>query len=91
MTIKRIHVNQHVIKRNNKIDITHKDAAKGMEPPLTCKNSQVNHYGYEIIINEHTKIIYRPEKPLSCGAKVWIETTEPVTILTKRDGLVKME
>jgi len=22
-----------------------------------------------------------PDKPLSCGAKVWIETTEPVEII----------
>ncbi len=90
MTIKRIHVNQHVIKRNGKIDIDHPDAAKEFEPPLTCKNSKENIYGYEIQINDHTKIIYRPQKPLSCGAKVWIETTEPVTITTK-NGDVKME
>ena len=90
MTIKRIHVNQHVIKRNNKIDITHPDAVKEFEPPLTCKNSKDNNYGYEITINEHTRIIYRPDKPLSCGAKVWIETTEPVTIKTK-DGDVEMK
>jgi hypothetical protein len=23
-------------------------------------------------------VIYSPDKPLSCGAKVWIETTAPI-------------
>jgi len=25
--------------------------------------------------------VYSPDKPLSCGAKVWIETEEEVTII----------
>jgi hypothetical protein len=27
------------------------------------------------------KIIYRPDNPLSCGAKVWIETDNEINIL----------
>lgn len=26
-------------------------------------------------------VVYRPDKPLSCGARVWIETTEQVVVL----------
>jgi hypothetical protein len=26
------------------------------------------------------KIVYSPEKPLSCGAKVWIETNEKIVL-----------
>lgn len=68
-----IHVNQHVIKANRKNG--------ECNPVLTCKNYKENRYGHEIVINEHTRIVYRPDKPLSCGAHVWIETTEPVEVL----------
>ena len=67
---KVIHVNQHIIKRNAKTG--------EREPVITCKTYKDNSYCNEVIINNHTKIIYRPDKPLSCGAKVWIETTEDV-------------
>ncbi len=65
-----IHVNQHIIKRNAKTG--------EQMPPLTCKTYKSNDKCSEIIINKHTKVVYRPDKPLSCGAKVWIETTEPI-------------
>ena len=67
---KVIHINQHVIRRNNKTG--------EREPVITCKTYKDNIYCHELVINEHTKVIYRPDKPLSCGAKVWIETTEEV-------------
>jgi hypothetical protein len=66
-----IHVNQHVIKSNRK---------KGeLEPVLTCKTYKTNTYAHEAIIrdadgNEVARVVYRPDKPLSCGAHVWIET-----------------
>ncbi len=63
---KIIHVNQHVIKANRKY---HK-----CDPPLTCKTYKSNQYGSEIIIEGLSRVIYRPNKPLSCGAHVWIET-----------------
>ena len=74
MIMKRvIHVNQHVIKRN---------AKKGeKKPPLTCKTYKGNSKCMEISINDHTKVLYRPSRPLPCGAKVWIETTEDVTCI----------
>jgi len=27
-----------------------------------------------------SKLVYSPDKPLSCGAKVWIETDSEITI-----------
>ena len=65
-----IHINQHKIKSNAKTG--------SREPVITCKTYKDNTYCHTVIINEHTKIIYSPDKPLSCGAKVWIETTEEV-------------
>ncbi|QDP58546.1 MAG: hypothetical protein Unbinned8138contig1000_10 [Prokaryotic dsDNA virus sp.] len=72
-----IHVNQHIIKSNSK--------KKENEPVLTCKTYKTNDYAHEAIIYgqdglEAAKVIYRPNKPLSCGAKVWIETQNKIEI-----------
>lgn len=76
-----IHVNQHVIRRNGK----ETDASKH-EPPLTIKTYKENRKGMEAIIydddgREVARVVYRPEKPLSCGAKVWIETGNEVEVV----------
>jgi hypothetical protein len=67
---KVIHINQHVIRKNNKTG--------EREPVITCKTYKDNTYCHEVTINGPCKVIYSPDKPLSCGAKVWIETTEEV-------------
>ena len=75
-----IHVNQHIIKSNRK---------KGeVEPVLTCKTYKTNPYAHEAIIrdadgNEVARVVYRPDKPLSCGAHVWIETQLDVETIKK--------
>jgi len=69
----KIHVNQHIIKRNAKTG--------EREPVLTCKTYKENIYGHEVIIKGPSKVVYRPDKPLSCGAKVWIETEDEVVII----------
>lgn len=72
----RIHVNQHNIKAN----------AKGAEKPvITVKNYKENRLGNRAVIldklgREVAKIVYRPYKPLPCGAKVWIETELEVEV-----------
>lgn len=73
-----IHVNQHKIKSNRKTG--------GREPVLSVKNYKSNQYGSRASIfdgngNEIAKIIYSPDKPLSCGAHCWIETELEVKIL----------
>ena len=65
-----IHVNQHVIKSNAKHGKN--------EPVLTVKTYKSNDYAHEVDINGPSKVIYRPNKPLSCGARVWIETQAEV-------------
>ena len=68
-----IHVNQHIIKANRKNGTT--------EPVLTVKTYKANEYGHEVTIEGPSKVIYRPDKPLSCGAHVWIEADyEDVTV-----------
>ena len=65
-----IHVNQHLIKSNAKHGKN--------EPVLTVKTYRSNDYAHQVSINGPSKVIYRPDKPLSCGARVWIETQAEV-------------
>lgn len=69
----KIHINQHVIKRNAKTG--------EREPVITCKTYKDNQYGHEVIIKGDCKVVYRPDNPLPCGAKVWIETEGEIKIL----------
>ena len=66
-----IHVNQHIIKRNAKTG--------EREPTLTVKTYKSNTYAYQVEIHGPSRVVYSPDKPLSCGAKVWIETESEVT------------
>lgn len=75
-----IHVNQHIIRSNGKTGSN--------DPVLTCKTYCSNEYAHEAVIYddlgvEVAKVIYSPDKPLSCGAKVWIETKNTVKTFTK--------
>jgi hypothetical protein len=73
----KIHVNQHVIKRNDKTG--------SRDPVLTCKTYKDNKYAHEVDVLGPCRVIYRPDNPLPCGAKVWIETESGVTIYEKRN------
>lgn len=72
-----LHVNQHNIRANS----------KGANlPVLTVKDYKKNRRCNEAIIKDNNgdivaKLIYRPDKPLSCGAKVWIETELDVEVV----------
>jgi hypothetical protein len=75
----RIHVNQHVIKRNAKTGEN--------EPVITVKRGRSNTYAHAVEILGPSTVIYSPDKPLSCGAKVWIETeSEVITVRSPPDG-----
>jgi hypothetical protein len=50
------------------------------EPVLTIKEGRTNTYCHEVDILGPSKLVYRPDKPLSCGARVWIETTAAVRL-----------
>jgi hypothetical protein len=69
-----IHVNQHVIKDNAKTG--------DKKTVLTIKTYKSNTYAHEVAIKGDSKVVYSPDKPLSCGARVWIETQAPVEILS---------
>ena len=67
-----IHVNQHKIRANKKHGTN--------EHVLTIKESKSNTYCHEVDILGPSKLVYRPDKPLSCGARVWIETDAEIKI-----------
>jgi|TARA_R110000822_G_scaffold285895_1_gene407261 hypothetical protein len=69
---KKIHVNQHVIRSNKKNNENN--------PVLTVKTYKDNVYSNEVQILGESTVMYKPNKPLSCGAKVWIETDAEVVI-----------
>lgn len=66
-----VHVNQHIIKSNLKTG--------AHEPVLTIKTYKGNRKGQTAIIQynglEVGRFVYSSDKPLSCGARVWFETT----------------
>lgn len=68
-----IHVNQHVVKANAK--------SGEVNPVLTVKTYKENKYAHEVNILGESKIVYSPDKPLSCGARVWVETQAEVEII----------
>ena len=84
---KVIHVNQNKIKSNHK--------SGNREPVLTVKGygkkkngdfyktHRSNDYCHEAYVSGPCKIIYSPDNPLSCGARVWIETESEVICLVK--------
>jgi len=69
-----IHVNQHAIRRNLKTGET--------KPCLTVKCGRTNTYAHTVEITGPCRVVYSPDKPLSCGARVWIETDGEVIPVT---------
>ena len=67
-----IHVNQHIIKANRK--------SGERTPPLTMKSYNKNIKATEISIDGKARGIYSPDKPLPCGAVVWIETDDDAIV-----------
>lgn len=77
-----VHVNQHKIRNNKKTGAN--------DAPLTIKSNKGNRYAHQANIvdangNILASIVYRPNKPLSCGARVWIETYNKVVALVEPD------
>ena len=74
--IARIHVNQHVIKANAKYGENN--------PVFTIKQGGKNTYAYNVKVVGEMELVYSPHKPLSCGAKVWIETRGDIKVDNKK-------
>ena len=75
---KVIHINQHKIRDNIKKD--------KIDPVITVKTYKSNDYCHEAVIEGPCKVVYSPNKPLSCGARVWIETDSEVRCITSSES-----
>lgn len=68
-----IHVNQHKIKSNRKNG--------ERDHVITVKSGKRNRYTSGVVLvddlgREIAKVVYRPDKPLACGAECWIEAKD---------------
>jgi len=72
--LKRIHVNQHMLRANRK------NPKSTPQPPLTIQTSLGSIRASTVKIDGASELRYEPENPLSCGAHIWIETMEPVLL-----------
>lgn len=70
---KRIHINQHVLKKNLKEGAS--------EPPITIKVGSENIYASGVAILGPSVLRYSPHKPLlSCGARLLLETNADLEV-----------
>ena len=81
--IARIHVNQHVIKANAK--------SGERNPIFTIKQGGKNTYATRVKVVGEMELVYSPDKPLSCGAKVWIETRGDIVLDKPSDTKVSID
>ncbi|NER26368.1 MAG: helix-turn-helix domain-containing protein [Symploca sp. SIO1C4] len=70
-----IHVNQHAIRQNKK--------REDHLPVISIKKGNSNIYGHEVKINGPCRIVYQPNLPKPCGARVWIETLSNVEVINR--------
>ncbi len=71
--MKIIHINRNVIQQNAKRDVP--------LPVCRVQDGKTTRYAMEVQINGPSRMVYRPDDPLSCGAKLWIETDADITLL----------
>lgn len=73
-TIKRIHVDKHIVAANRKHGRN--------DPAITVQTSKGSQKCYAVDIQGPSEVI-QSETPLKCGARVWIETKAEVEIFSK--------
>jgi hypothetical protein len=70
----RIHVNQHAIRANRKDG--------GHRPVISVKTYRSNRYAHGVVIHGPSRLVYRPDRPLPCGARLWLETDAQVELVS---------
>ena len=71
--MKIIHINRNIIQQN---------AKNGTSEPV-CRVQEGNKVSYcmRVKILGPSEMIYSPDKPLECGAKLWIETEAELELI----------
>lgn len=77
-----IHVNQHRIRRNIRACPSEREAV------FTVKQGRTNRYANSVALVAGgatvATLVYQPDKPLSCGARVWLEVGSGVEVVLDR-------
>lgn len=79
----RIHVSQPAIRQNQKN--IRNQSGDGYAPAISCKRGKENVYGHGVRILDANgslvaEVVQPKNKQLSCGARVWLETRNPVEV-----------
>ena len=69
----RIHVRRDIIAKDRKAGTS--SPAIGVETTGMRKR-----YGRRVTVNGPLTFVYRPERPLKCGARAWAETNAKVVV-----------
>ena len=65
--ITTININSHEIKKNIPKN------PEEREPPIKIVQKKEKHYVHQLEIPVPCRLVYNSDKPLECGARVWIE------------------
>ena len=71
--MKIIHINRNTIQRN---------AKRGESNPVCrVEENGIVRYCMEVDIKGPSRLVYRPDAPRPCGAKLWIETDGEIEMI----------
>ena len=70
--IVRIFVNRNHLTANTKDG--------GNRPVVSVKTETGTEWVHEVEIDGPSRLVYRPNDPMPCGTRVWIETEAPVRV-----------
>ena len=74
--MKIIHINKNIIQQN---------AKRGKSNPV-CRIEEdgLVRYCMEVDIKGPSRMVYRPNEPRPCGAKLWIETDSDIELIGEK-------
>lgn len=72
-----IHVHQGRIRANIKA------APEAREPPIIFRHTRTgrSQYANSVEIDGPCRLVYSPDQPLACGARLWVETDAEIRVL----------
>jgi hypothetical protein len=73
--MKILHVHQQRIRANIKAEPADR------LPPIILIEGKARRYAHSVEIHGPCRLVYSPDKPLSCGARLWISTDAEVEII----------
>jgi hypothetical protein len=66
----RVYINRHVIAANKKHD--------ARAPPISVAKGRRITRGTTVTLIGPARVVYAPDRPLKCGASVWIECVDAI-------------